>query len=147
MPSIWNEADRRSLDNRLQAMQAGNKATWGQMSLKEMLDHLAKSLGIATGETKCAPKSGPFRYWPIRVLIIHVVPWPKGAPTAPELLVKTHGDWQQNRKAVREAITRIGALDSSATLHEHPAFGRISRHSWGVLMYRHVDHHLRQFGV
>lgn len=26
-------------------------------------------------------------------------------------------------------------------------FGRISGRSWGVLQHKHLDHHLRQFGV
>ena len=147
MPSIWNEADRQALDLRLQALQASSQPKWGKMTLKGMLDHLTKGFGLPTGEVKCAPRSGPLRYWPIRDLVIHVMPFPKGVPTAPELLVQSPGDWQQQRKAVRDGLARMGKLSPETPLHDHPAFGKLSRNSWGVLIYRHVDHHLRQFGV
>lgn len=46
-----------------------------------------------------------------------------------------------------ELLERFAARPPDATWPLHPAFGTLSRRAWGVLGYRHVDHHFRQFGV
>lgn len=89
------------------------------------------------GEMKVAPKRGPLRNPLLRYLVIHVLPWPKGAPTAPEIIPPIDpGDFRENVGQLRSAINRIGA-----------AFGEINGKNLGVLAARHLDHHLRQFGV
>jgi hypothetical protein len=69
------------------------------------------------------------------------------APTAPELLVRAPREWANDIADVQDLLARAGSARTTATWPEHPAFGKLSKRAWGVLIYRHMDHHLRQFGA
>jgi hypothetical protein len=104
---------------------------------------------MALGELPVAPK-GPklFSVFPFKHLLLYVVPFPKGAPTAPELLQGAHADDIESEKAsLAELLSRIGSGPREGPGPAHPLFGPLSRQEWGAATYKHTDHHLRQFGV
>ena len=147
MPSIWDPAVRNALVMRVAALTPTHTAKWGTFDVAGMLAHVNDAARMATGALAVAPKAPPFLRWPpVRYLFIHVLPMPKGAPTAPELLARTSGAELSREQASFAHL--FGALDASASLAStHPAFGPLSRHDWGVLLHKHTDHHLRQFGA
>jgi len=55
--------------------------------------------------------------------------------------------WASEMDALTSAMARFATQSRSRVWPEHPAFGRLTARQWGVLGYRHTDHHLRQFGV
>jgi Protein of unknown function (DUF1569) len=146
MATIWDEDTRRHLLERLTRLTPEAHGKWGKMTAPAMLAHLTDACRMALGELSAKSKNLPIRYWPIRELFVYVLPFPKNAPTAPELLTRTASDWPGEVTDLRAAIDRMVAR-ASHEFPEHPAFGRMSAKAWGVLVYRHMDHHLRQFGV
>ncbi len=80
-------------------------------------------------------------------LILHVVPFPKGAPTAPELLGSDAAALDSIRSELASLVERIGTGPCEGEGPVHPLFGRLSFREWGVVTYKHADHHLRQFGA
>ncbi len=148
MPSLWNEQARRALVGRVERLTPYTPSRWGKFTCPAMLAHVNDALRMATGEVRPAPKRLPIRFFPLKQLIIYLVPFPKGTPTAPELLARTgNADLAAEQGAFRELLTRIAALPAEGPWPSHPAFGAMSRRGWGVLAYRHVDHHFTQFGV
>jgi hypothetical protein len=117
------------------------------MSAPEMVCHLSESLKMTLGDLPCAPKSGALRYAPLKQFIIYVAPWPKGVPTAPELLARVPASWPNDVKDLNVLLERLAARSAATSWPDHPAFGRLSTRAWGRLVYRHMDHHLRQFGA
>lgn len=99
------------------------------------------------GELPVKPRRLPIRHPPLKQFIIYVMPFPKGAPTAPELVSRQATDWAAEVEAIERAFDRLVVRDPAAPWQDHPAFGRMTHRAWGVLIYRHTDHHLRQFGV
>jgi hypothetical protein len=147
MKSIWQKAARQELSDRLGHLAWDRPAAWGKFTAPKMVCHLADSLRMAMGDLKVAPKRLPIRYAPLKQLIIYVAPFPKGAPTAPELLVRAPQDWANDIEDVRALLARAASARLTDGWPEHPAFGKLSKRAWGVLIYRHMDHHLRQFGA
>ncbi|HZS04443.1 MAG TPA: DUF1569 domain-containing protein [Blastocatellia bacterium] len=147
MKTFWEAEARAELQQRLEQLRHDSQRRWGKMSCDEMLTHLADSCRMALGELPVKPKPGPFRYWPIRPLIIYKLPWPKGAPTAPELIARKPDGWDSEKASLLALMNRLVAESGREEWPEHPAFGRLSKKDWGVLVYRHVDHHFQQFGV
>ncbi len=147
MKSIWQEDARRELNDRVGALAWDRRAEWGRFTAPKMVCHLAESLKMAIGDLKVAPKKSPIRYPPLKQLIIYVAPFPKGVPTAPELLARAPKDWRSDVQDVQALLARAGSSRTTDAWPEHPAFGKLSTRAWGVLIYRHMDHHLRQFGV
>jgi hypothetical protein len=112
-----------------------------------MMAHLNGATQMALGELTVTGNAPPFLKWPpVRYLFIHVLPMPKGAPTAPQLLERSAtADLAREQETFAQLFDRLGA--SPRTADAHPAFGRLSHDDWGVLIHKHTDHHLRQFGV
>jgi hypothetical protein len=149
MQSLWNEVDRTNLLTRLDKLTPNIKPLWGRMSAHQTLAHLTDWMRMAIGELKVSSKKTPLRFPPLKQLLIYVLPFPKNLPTSPELLKSDPGPWSEEMRDLA-ALTRRGLQkrsDPNAKWPDHPVFGPISVRAWGVLGYRHTDHHLRQFGL
>jgi Protein of unknown function (DUF1569) len=147
MHSLWQNEDRESLLRRIASIDDSSRGQWGKMTVDRMLSHLVESMRMAVGELQCASKKLPIRYFPLKQLILYVLPFPKGAPTAPELLKGAEAPVSASRDELQSLVSRFAAKPAETQWPEHPAFGKLSRSQWGILTYRHLDHHLRQFGA
>ena len=148
MGSILNDADRTAICERINSVTSASVARWGHMDANAMLNHLRQSALMALGELPVACKNKRlFQVFPIKHLILYVVPFPKGAPTAPELLVSDAAAVESLRSELVSLVERIGSGPRDGYGPVHPLFGRLSFREWGVATYKHTDHHLRQFGA
>ena len=146
MKNAWQDADRNELLARIDRVNDSTNASWGTMTAAAMLAHLAQSMKMAVGELPCESKKLPIRYFPLKHLILYVFPFPKGAPTAPELLEGSDTPVATSKSDLHRLFAKFTAQKGS-TWPEHPAFGTLNEKQWGMLTYKHLDHHLRQFGV
>jgi hypothetical protein len=148
MGSILNENDRVEICNRLRSLSVSSKGRWGSMDVIGMLQHLRLSARMALGEMPVpSANKRVFQVFPMKHLILYVFPFPKGAPTAPELKPVGPESFEAERAAVLDLTERIavGAPDGGAPAH--PLFGPLTWKEWGVVTYKHTDHHLKQFGA
>ena len=148
MGSILNEHDRTEISNRLRSLSASSARRWGSLDLAGMLQHLRLSAAMAVGELSL-PSSNKraLQMFPLKHLILYVLPFPKGAPTAPGLKPQVDASLEEERAAVLELLERIGTGPGEGAGPAHPLFGTLTRREWGVVTYKHCDHHLKQFGV
>ena len=148
MGSVLNGDDRAAILTRIASVTSGSTPRWGSMDAAAMLDHLRLSARMAIGELPVACKGKRvFQVFPVKHLLLHVVPFPKGAPTAPELLAFEGGSVDAIRSDLAALVERIGAGPRDGDGPLHPLFGPLSFREWGVATYKHTDHHLRQFGA
>ena len=144
-PSFYDPATRRALADRLAALTADRPAQWGSMNAPKMVLHLLESLKMATGELRPRTRNLPLTFL-TRPLFIHHLGWPKGAPTAPELLAGVPTSFAADVEALRQRILTLPEPGAHDSVPPHPAFGPMTKHDWAVLIFRHIDHHLTQFG-
>jgi hypothetical protein len=147
MKSVFNPAVHRELQDRVQRLNPQQRPQWGTMSAVQMVVHLTDSLRMASGELDVAPKKVAIRFSPLKQLALYVLPIPKGLPTSPELIARKPADWTAEIADLREQLNGLVERGAEALAPSHPAFGTLTARQWGVLVYRHMDHHLRQFGV
>lgn len=147
MKTIWHPADKQELLTRLARLNANAQPQWGKFNCGQMLAHVADGIRMTLGEVPCQPKRSPLRFWPLKQLIIYWLPFPKGAPTAPELLARPAESVENELATVQALLERLAGQARKTDWPAHPAFGSLSAQDWGALVYKHVDHHLRQFGV
>jgi hypothetical protein len=144
--SVWNPHTRRDLLERLERLAPDTRPRWGKMNAAQMVAHLTNWARMADGELSTKEMRLPLRYTPLKQIVIYWLPFPKGVPTAPELIAGEPEDWAKGTAALREHIGSFDT-DSKTEWPMHPAFGKLTPRAWGVLCYRHIDHHFRQFGV
>jgi hypothetical protein len=148
MRSLWQPGARARLRARLAALRPDAPPLWGKMNGPQMLAHVNDALRMATGALEVAPRRLVLRYPPFKQLMIYVLPIPRGVPTARELLARIdRAQFAQEAAAFPEMLEQFADRALGARLPPHPAIGPLTRRAWGVLAYRHVDHHFRQFGV
>jgi uncharacterized protein DUF1569 len=148
MGSILNERDRTALISRMQTLTASSTARWGKMNVAGMLQHLRLSARMALGELPVVSvNKRPFQMFPLKHLLLYVLPFPKGAPTATELYPDGVASFDEEREIVVKYLDQIGAGPQEGIGPAHPLFGPMSWSEWGVVTYKHVDHHLKQFGA
>jgi uncharacterized protein DUF1569 len=144
--SLTKTDDFRLLLARLERLGPDAKPAWGTLDAPRMLCHLGDQLRVALGEIPTVPQ----HTWLMRTLVKFVVvhtgfkPPPGKVKTAPEMLTSRPASWQDDLDACKQLASRVG---SGAANAEHPAFGRLTPEEWAKLCWKHMDHHLRQFGV
>jgi len=147
MKSVWEPSVRDELKHRLAHLAPGVTPGWGKLTAPQMVLHIIQSFRSSTGELFVKPKFTPLRFFPLKEAVIYWLPFPKNVPTAPELLSGTPGEWADDVQRLGQLIDRYATLRQDAIWPVHAAFGRMTGEQWGILMYRHTDHHFRQFGV
>ena len=148
MRTIFDVSARDEILTRLDRLRAEERPRWGRLDAPRMLCHISDQLRHGLGELEAHPIRSPLALPPLNWLIIHVLPWPKGrAKSPPECLQRPADDWEIDRQECKRLVHAFCARGPDAAWPISPVFGRISGASWGVLAYRHLDHHLRQFGA
>ena len=145
--SIFHAAQRAEIQQRLARLAPERAPRWGKMNAPKMVMHLADALKMALGELPVKPRKTPLRFPVIKHLAIYVLPWPKGTPTAPELLARVPAAWTGEVVALSALVEKFSSRSAGDQWPPHPAFGKMSGRLWGALVYRHCDHHFTQFGI
>ena len=148
MRSILNEVDRNEISGRLRSLSTSSTARWGSMSVTDMLQHLRLSARMTLGELPVdSANKRAFQKFPLKHLLLYVLPFPKGAPTARELKPVVVASLEEERAALLELLERIGTGPREGAGPTHPLFGPMTWREWGAVTYKHANHHLKQFGV
>jgi hypothetical protein len=144
--TLWSSTDRDDLLRRFEHLSPHAQPKWGRLDAPRMVTHVTDAVRSSLGELTLAPKPSPLKFWPINTIVMFYLPWPKGVPTAPELLTRKPAEWTTELATLRSAITRFVSRDIHGPWTPHVAFGKIDGRQWGRLTYRHMDYHLGQFG-
>jgi Protein of unknown function (DUF1569) len=145
--TVADPGQRASLLVRAACLRPESSRRWGHFSCPQMLAHVNDSFRYALGELHIAPLRHLARYPPIKQMLLYVVPFPKNAPTAPETIARRPGSWEDEQRAFGRLLERLAEVRWDGDWPDHFIFGRMSGRDWSVLLYKHADHHFRQFGA
>lgn len=146
MRTLADERERAELLRRLNALRPDTAPHWGRFDAAAMLAHVGDSIAVALGEMPSG-RMGPkiFRSFPLKQLIIYVLPFPRGASSPKEFLVTAPENFAAAKKRLETLMERAAAALPGPG-PEHPLLGALTIDAWRVLGWKHLDHHLRQFG-
>lgn len=147
MKTLWHASDRDEVRQRARRLVSGATPAWGRMNAPQMIAHVTDALRMSLGRLPVAIVPSVFRFPPFKQVAVYWLPWPKGAPTMPELIARSPGEWGTEIDELSQLVDDFGARDAREPWPVHPIFGAMSREAWGRLAYRHLDHHFRQFRI
>lgn len=150
MQSLWNTADEAEIRSRIEKLTAASPRKWGKMTVDKMLKHLDVAYASAAGKIELPDegfKTAVASIKPIARLIIYKMPWPKSLPTAEGFTITEQGEFQEAKTSFVATFNDFMKLKEGGSFGKHPLFGSLSYDDWGVLLFKHTDHHLKQFGV
>ncbi|GLH71378.1 hypothetical protein GETHPA_29120 [Geothrix rubra] len=149
MMSLFHPPDCDAVRCRFAELHPGGPRLWGRMDAAQMLAHCAKGLEAATTDRPVRQAFLGRLVSPlIRPLVLGDRPFRRNAPTSPLFVVAEPRDFEAEMRRLAHLIDRfVQRGPARAAQVPHVFFGRLSGDQWGRLMYKHLDHHLRQFGV
>ena len=144
--TMRNDADRTQILDRLRRLRRDAKPAWGTLDAPRMLCHAADQMRVAIGDIQCKPAHTFLSRTLLKFLVVNTgVAPPRGKiDTAPEMLISKPTSWEADLAACVELAERVARSPATAA---HPAFGPLSQEEWGRLCWKHLNHHLVQFGV
>lgn len=149
-PSVFDAEVVAKLNDRISRLTPSTAPEWGSMTVDQMLAHV----NVAYAMIYDAP--GPRPNWLMRLVLRKVVkrkvvgptPYPRNSPTAPAFRMRGPKDFDAERArlvAYMQQVQEEGAGTFEG--RESPSFGPLTAGEWNGLFYKHLDHHLVQFGV
>ncbi|MCE1165852.1 MAG: DUF1569 domain-containing protein [Bacteroidetes bacterium] len=149
MKSLFNSAENRELIQRIEKLTEVTKPLWGSMNSTTMLTHCTVSLKMAFGEIVPEHNETFLRIGRmVRDRLFDTDVFNKNLATTKEFLVGDNGKFDDNKILLIAYIKRFGGVNpDSSDKAPHPYFGELSMKEWDSLIYKHLNHHLLQFGV
>jgi hypothetical protein len=150
MRNIFEPNASQEIKERLSQLRPDSERQWGKMNPAQAVAHCCKGMEQALGDVL-----------PPRLLIGRLIggyikskalsddaPMRRNSPTVPGFKVLDTRDLVAERQRLNGLIDRvIAAGPAGCTAHPHSFFGRLTPEQWGILIYKHLDHHLRQFSA
>jgi hypothetical protein len=150
MRNLYQPSDAAEIKERLARLQPDSQRQWGKMSAPQAVAHCVAAMEWAVGD-RVPPPMGLSSILG-RIIKSKVLgndaPIRQNAPTAKDLVIANEPDLFTEREKLAILIDRFAvAGPAGCTHHPHSFFGRLTPNEWAILTYKHLDHHLRQFGV
>lgn len=148
-PSIFEQATANQLIERINQLSPITERKWGTMTVNQMLEHQARVFLIALGKEKMKVPFllkivGPF----LKGTLLNDKNFDQNGPTAKEYIVTDEPDFEAGRTKLIKLLQQFSSEGIKvAALRKHDIFGKLTGEEWSTAMYKHTDHHLRQFGV
>ncbi len=147
MKNLFVASDAQEILDRVEKVTPQSTRQWGKMDAAQMLAHCSKCMEMANGTLR--PKRtliGKIIGGLFKSQYINEKPFSPGNPTSAETEVTGTHDFSSEKKKL-VGLIRDFSDSKSATTHPHPFFGDFTAEEWSRGMYKHLDHHLRQFGA
>ena len=151
MDNAFSDDVKSAISARLDKLTPDTGKRWGKMNVTQMLTHMNDAFRISLGMKRAVDTSNVFTHYVTFNVAVYMLPfWPKGEATAAEL------DQNQKGSTPRDFYTELEFLlkmidvfneREEAKLKPHPMFGKLSKKQWRDLLVKHLNHHLKQFGV
>jgi len=150
MTNLYEPGRSQEIKKRIGELTSASQRQWGTMTASQALAHCSAAMEMATGD-KLPPRMliGRLLGGVVKKKAIHSGdPLKRNTPTAKDLVIKDDRDLAKEQQRLCGLIDRFAnAGPQGCTKHPHTFFGPLTPEEWSTLMYKHLDHHLRQFGA
>lgn len=149
MKNLFNAAENQELIDRINKLTPDTKPLWGKMTVSQMLAHSQSPLYVAMGEKNFKGGIMALLFGKIaKKQLVKDEPFKKNLPTAPSFVVKDERNFDEEKSRLIDLVQRFGNADpEEIAARPHPFFGKLTADEWNTLQFKHLDHHLNQFGV
>ena len=148
MRNLFEKEAADEVCSRIEKLQPTMQRQWGKMDVAQMMAHCSAALDMAAGKIN-PPRIligrilGPL----VKPIYTNEKPFSKNNPTDKQLVISDQRDFAREQERLKKCVQEFHAGGkANCTRHPHPFFGALTPDQWARGMYKHLDHHLRQFG-
>jgi Protein of unknown function (DUF1569) len=149
MQNLFQPEAATGIVMRIARLKPTAQALWGKMNAAQMLAHCKAPLEVALGDRILKHSFVGWLFGRMaKKKMLGEAPFKHNLPTDNSFIVKENRDFAGEQDNLLTLIRRFAeANPASIAARTHPFFGKMSIEEWGILQWKHLDHHLRQFGV
>lgn len=144
--NLFNSSAKQEIVERISKLTPQSQRQWGKMDVAQMLAHLQMPMGIAIGTHTIKGN------WLMRMLsplfkkmLWDEKPYKQGLPTAKSFVMTDPKDFEKEKTKLLDMVNRF--TEANMVTEVHPVFGKMTKEQWSMATWKHIDHHLKQFGV
>ncbi len=145
--NLFDASVKQEIINRINKLNAQSQKQWGKMDVAQMLAHIQVPMGVALGTHTVNGN------WLMKLILplfkknlYDEKPWKQGLPTDKTFIMTGLNKVFENEK--NQLLDKLNRFTESNMINEkHPVFGKLTKEQWSKATWKHLDHHLRQFGV
>ncbi len=145
--NLFEPAVKQDIIDRINKLTIQSQRQWGKMDVAQMLCHVQAPMSVAFGNTSVKGN------WLMRMilpffksLLYNEKPWKQGLPTDKTFITTgSSKDFDNEKTMVLNMLNRF--TEGNMINEKHPIFGKLTKEQWSKATWKHLDHHLKQFGV
>jgi hypothetical protein len=144
--NLFDPAVKQDIINRINKLTPDSKALWGKMNVGQMLAHCQMPIGVADGTHKLkrtlfGKLVGPM----VKSMLYNDKPFKRSLPTDKSFLMTDPKDFEKEKQKLLAMVSNF--TEASIVNEKHTFFGKLTKEQWSKGTWKHLDHHLQQFGV
>ncbi|MEK4434445.1 DUF1569 domain-containing protein [Paenibacillus sp. FSL K6-2862] len=148
MKTIFDLSAAKEILGRIDQLNQDVQPGWGRMNAAQMLAHCSSFQDIATGKARSSRSLlgilvGKFA----KPIFYNDKPLPRNMSTIPSMMIVDTREFEVEKEKLKQNIMTLQREGFKNGAVPHPFFGRFTSEEWGKGIYKHLDHHLKQFGV
>lgn len=148
LPLIYDAATNEALLKRINALNPASQRLWGKMSVAQVLKHLIVPYQDIIEDNHRTPRMRWLGKLFFKPIMTNEKPYKKNSPTAKQFIITNEPDFETTRKELTEKMQEVHSRGANYFEgKEHFFIGKLSAKEWSNMLYKHLDHHLRQFGA
>ena len=150
MKNIFEAKETEAIINRVDNLSPTSTPNWGKMSVDQMLAHCNVTYEMTFENTH--PKPNGFTKLLLKLFVKKAVvgekPYKQNGRTAPQFLITDSKNFVEEKARLVDYLKKTQALGANHfDGKESHSFGKLTTQEWNNMFYKHLDHHLNQFGV
>ncbi|WP_154857227.1 DUF1569 domain-containing protein [Cyclobacterium xiamenense] len=150
LPTIFDKEVTAELIRRIDSLTPSTQPQWGKMNVAQMLAHCNVTYEMAFENKHPKPNffMGLILKAFVKKMVVSETPYKKNVQTAPAFIIADERDFDVEKKRLFQYLQKtveLGGVHFDG--RESLSFGKLTKEEWNNMFYKHLDHHLRQFGV
>ena len=150
MKNVFDQQVTNELIGRINQLNTSSQAQWGKMNIAQMLAHCNVTYELIYTDNQ--PKTGAFMKFFLKLFVKSTVvgekPYSQNGRTAPAFIITGEKEFEKEKKRLIGYMKQTQELGESHFHNkESHSFGSLTKTEWSNMFYKHLDHHLNQFGA
>ncbi|NDI99195.1 DUF1569 domain-containing protein [Flavobacterium sp. LaA7.5] len=149
MESVFDAQGNQKLVTRIEKLTPITLSEWGKMTVSQMMEHCQQPIKVAYGTLNLKSNWMSFLFGKMmKKKLLESKPFAHNMPTVKQFKIEHEPDFETAKKELIALVTTF-ATEGHASIKsvKHPFFGEMTMEEWDALQWKHLDHHLKQFGV
>ena len=143
---MFDPAVKQEIVDRINKLTPETQRRWGKMNVAQMMAHCQLPIKAAYGTHKVEGSFLLRLFGPMfKSVLYNSRPYKKGLPTDTSYVIADEKDFEKEKTELLELISQFE--ENRIITTPHPVFGKMTKDQWSKATWKHLDHHLQQFGV